>query len=107
MKKITKNTTIGEALKINKHAKEILTGFGMHCFACPMSQMETLEEASTVHGIDLNLMIEKLNEQAPVAVNKKIKVSSSSISLGLLCLAKSPAKIAGWSVFTLPSSISS
>ena len=63
MSKITKKTTIGEALKINKNAEQILTGFGMHCVHCPMSQMETLEEAGAVHGIDVELMVKKLNEE--------------------------------------------
>jgi hypothetical protein len=29
-----------------------------------MSQMETLEEASGVHGFDVNLLLEKLNEES-------------------------------------------
>ena len=62
MAKITKTTTIGEALKLNSNAEAILQGFGMHCVHCPMSQMETLEEASAVHGVDVNLMVNKLNE---------------------------------------------
>ena len=33
MKKITKNMTLGEVLEINKNAKTILSGFGMHCFS--------------------------------------------------------------------------
>lgn len=60
--KVTKATQIGEVLAINPDAKEILLGFGMHCFGCPMSQMETLEEASMVHGIDADMVVEKLNE---------------------------------------------
>lgn len=64
MSKITKNTTIGEALKLCPNAETILQGFGMHCVHCPMSQMETLEEAAQVHDIDLELMLEKLNENA-------------------------------------------
>lgn len=62
MSKITKTTTIGEALNLNPDAETILQGFGMHCVHCPMSQMETLEEASAVHGIDVELMVSKLNE---------------------------------------------
>lgn len=62
MAKITKSTTIGEALKINPNAEMILQGFGMHCVHCPMSQMESLEEAGAVHGIDVDLMVTKLNE---------------------------------------------
>lgn len=73
MKQITKDMTIGEVLSINKNAKVILTGFGMHCFSCPMSQMETLEEAGQVHGIDVDLMLQKLNE--PVAVEAKKKAT--------------------------------
>ena len=77
MKKITKNTTIGEAIKINKNATTILTGFGMHCFTCPMSQMETLEEAAMVHGCDVDLMIEKLNEK-PEVKTEKIKLKKNT-----------------------------
>ena len=62
MAKITKDTTIGEVLQLNPNAEEILQGFGMHCVHCPMSQMETLEEAGAVHGIDVELMVSKLNE---------------------------------------------
>ena len=62
MAKITKDTTIGEALKLNPNAEVILQGFGMHCVHCPMSQMESLEEASVVHGFDVNMLLEKLNE---------------------------------------------
>ena len=59
--KLTKDSTIGEALEANENAPEILMGFGMHCFSCPMSRMETLEEASQVHDIDLDLLLDKLN----------------------------------------------
>ena len=59
---ITKTTQIGEVLSLNPNVKEILMGFGLHCFGCPMSQMETLEEAAAVHGVDADLMIEKSNE---------------------------------------------
>ena len=62
MAKITKATTIGEALNLNPNAETILQGFGLHCVHCPMSQMESLEEASAVHGIDVKLLVEKLNE---------------------------------------------
>jgi hydroxylamine reductase len=60
-KKFDKNTTIGEVLAANRKNKVILEGFGMHCFGCPLSQMETLEEASQAHEIDLDFMLEKLN----------------------------------------------
>ena len=59
---VTKTMQIGEVLRINPNVKDVLMGFGLHCFGCPMSQMETLEEAGAVHGVDVDLMIEKINE---------------------------------------------
>ena len=59
---VTKTMQIGEILRLNPNVKDVLMGFGLHCFGCPMSQMETLEEAAAVHGVDVDLMIEKINE---------------------------------------------
>ena len=59
---VTKTTQIGEVLRMNPNVKEVLMGFGLHCFGCPMSQMETLEEAAGVHGVDADLLVEKVNE---------------------------------------------
>ena len=58
---ITKNTKIGELLEVAPEKAEILIDCGMHCIGCPASQMETLEEACEVHGIDVEEVIEKLN----------------------------------------------
>ena len=60
----TKDSTIGDVVEYNEDLADILMGFGMHCLGCPMSQMETLEEAAQAHDIDLELMLEKLNENA-------------------------------------------
>jgi hybrid cluster-associated redox disulfide protein len=60
-KKFTKKSTISEVLQSNRDLKVVLEGFGMHCFGCPLSQMETLEEASNAHKIDLNFLLDKLN----------------------------------------------
>ena len=60
--KITKDTTLGEVLEKYKNAKDVLMGFGMHCFSCPMSRMETIEEASMVHGLDVEFVLKKLKE---------------------------------------------
>lgn len=59
---ITKNTTLGDILDNYQNAQEILTNFGMHCFCCPMSRMETVEEAAAVHAIDPDFMVKKLKE---------------------------------------------
>lgn len=59
---ITKATQIIEILMLNPNVKDVLLGFGLHCLGCPMSQMESLEEACMVHGIDVDVVVEKVNE---------------------------------------------
>ena len=59
---INKDTTIGEILEKAPDKAELLLEVGMHCLGCPASQMETLEEACAVHGIEVNEVIEKLKK---------------------------------------------
>lgn len=59
--KVDKTMTIGELLAAAPDAAPILMEVGMHCLGCPSAQMETLEEAAMVHGIDSDLLIEKIN----------------------------------------------
>ena len=61
MTQITKSTMIGELLQIDQNIAPILLNIGMHCLGCPSSQMESLEEAAMVHGIDSDLLVEKIN----------------------------------------------
>ena len=61
MAKITKDTTIGQALQISQDIIPILLNIGMHCLGCPSSQMETIEEAAMVHGIDVDVLMAKIN----------------------------------------------
>ncbi|MDP4181317.1 MAG: DUF1858 domain-containing protein [Bacillota bacterium] len=60
--KITKDMTIGETIRTNPNAAQILMGFGMGCIGCPSSQAETLSEASEVHGINIDRLLEELNK---------------------------------------------
>lgn len=60
MAEITKNTTIGEALRINRNIAPVLMEIGMHCLGCPSAQGETLEEAAMVHGLDADVLMEKI-----------------------------------------------
>ena len=57
-----KDTTIGEILEKAPEKADLLLEAGMHCLGCPASQMETLEEACEVHGIDADELVEKLNK---------------------------------------------
>ena len=59
---ITKEMKIADVLAIDPNTAEIFMGFGMHCYACPMGSQETLEEASMVHGIELQDLLEALNK---------------------------------------------
>ena len=59
--KIERTTTIGEVLENDPDKIDILLEAGMHCIGCPASQMETLEEACAVHGIDVDELLSKLN----------------------------------------------
>ena len=58
---IDKNMKIGDLLEMAPEKADILLEAGMHCLGCPASQMETLEEACGVHGIDVEEVLEKLN----------------------------------------------
>jgi len=59
---INKDTLIVDALKINPNAAEILMRYGMGCLGCPSSQMETLEQAAMIHGINLEELMNELNK---------------------------------------------
>ncbi len=60
---ITKDMLIGDILRIDSNLAPILLEVGMHCLGCPSSQMESLEDACAVHGMDVNVVLEKLNSQ--------------------------------------------
>lgn len=62
MAKVTKETMIGELLNIDKNITPMLLGIGMHCLGCPSSQMETIEEAAMVHGIDPDDLVADIND---------------------------------------------
>ena len=58
---ITKDTTIADIIKIRPDAAEILMSYGMGCIGCPSAQMERLEQACEIHGLDLEEVLNKLN----------------------------------------------
>lgn len=59
---INKDNTIGEILKLNENAPQILMEFGMGCVGCPSSSAERLEEACLIHGLSLDDLLEALNK---------------------------------------------
>ncbi|MBR3282194.1 MAG: DUF1858 domain-containing protein [Ruminococcus sp.] len=63
MMTVTKDTRIGELLALDTDVSPILLGIGMHCLGCPASQMETIEEAAAVHGVDADELVKALNDK--------------------------------------------
>lgn len=61
MATVNKSTMIGELLQINENVAPILLNIGMHCLGCPSSQMETIEQAAMVHGIDPDMLVDEIN----------------------------------------------
>lgn len=62
MAQVNKNTMIGELLQIDENIAPILLNIGMHCLGCPSSQMETIEEAAIVHGLEPDALVTQIND---------------------------------------------
>ena len=62
IKQVTKEMMIGELLHVNQGVIPILMNAGMHCLGCPSSQMESLEEACAVHGMDADTLVAEIND---------------------------------------------
>lgn len=62
MAKVSKDTMIGELLQIDENVAPLLLNIGMHCLGCPSSQMETIEQAAAVHGIDPDGLVDDIND---------------------------------------------
>lgn len=59
---ITKEMMISEVIQRKPRTIQTLLLIGMGCIGCPSSLMETVEQAAWVHGIDPDMLVEKLNE---------------------------------------------
>jgi hybrid cluster-associated redox disulfide protein len=61
MKKVTKQTIIGDILDAAPDTAVFFLEIGMHCLGCPMSRGESIEEACAVHDTDADALVEKIN----------------------------------------------
>jgi hybrid cluster-associated redox disulfide protein len=61
MAKVEKTMIIGELIRLDENIIPILMREGMHCIGCPSAQMETLEEAALVHGMDPDVLVARIN----------------------------------------------
>ena len=64
---VTKEMTIGEVLKLDRHTAPIFMSFGMHCLGCPVSTGESIQDAAAVHGVDAGKLVDALNEYLATA----------------------------------------
>ena len=62
MAQVTKQMLIGELLQLDPNIAGVLMRAGLHCIGCPSSQMESLEEAAMVHGMDVDVLVEQIND---------------------------------------------
>ena len=62
MAKVSKDMLIGQLLQIDANIAPILMRAGMHCLGCPSSQMESLEEAAMVHGLNADELVANVND---------------------------------------------
>ncbi|MDR2650094.1 MAG: DUF1858 domain-containing protein [Clostridiales bacterium] len=65
MARISKDMVIRDILAVDRGVVPILLQTGMHCLGCPSAQMETLEDAGMVHGMDdaeIDGLVDSINE---------------------------------------------
>jgi hybrid cluster-associated redox disulfide protein len=59
---IRADMTLGDIMNNKPEIIPILMDAGMHCISCPAALMETLEEASMVHGIPIEELMQYIKE---------------------------------------------
>ncbi len=62
MKKVTKDTIIMDALRIDEGTAKFFLEIGMHCLGCPSASGESIEQACMVHGADADELVDRINE---------------------------------------------
>ena len=73
--KITGDMLIGEIISEYPEVAPTLMGVGMHCLGCPSSQMESLQMACEVHGLEPEDVIRAVNDRlAEIEERKQIEI---------------------------------
>jgi len=54
---------------------ELFSEIGMHCLGCHLSEDETVEEACTVHGVDVEPFLARVNELMEFKLTKQTLIS--------------------------------
>lgn len=58
---ITSDMTIASVMKLDPQVAPVFMSFGMHCLYCPHASAESIKDASAVHGVDVEKLVEALN----------------------------------------------
>ena len=58
----TKDTSIRDLLALDEGIEELLAKRGMHCTGCPSAVSETVEQACTVHNLDVDEILTCIND---------------------------------------------
>ncbi|MDA3732750.1 DUF1858 domain-containing protein [Niameybacter massiliensis] len=61
-KQVSKDMVIGQLIQVDRGIIPILMRAGMHCLGCPSAQMESIEDACAVHGMDVDVLIQEIND---------------------------------------------
>ena len=71
MPQVNKEMIIADILSVDPSIAPILMAAGMHCIGCPSAQGESLEDAAMVHGLDADILVNRINEYLKVKAEKK------------------------------------
>ena len=63
MAKISTDMLVGQIVNEQPELIDTLLEAGMHCLGCPSSQMESLEDACMVHGLNPDILAAALNKK--------------------------------------------
>ncbi len=59
---VTKDSIIGDVLRADVSTAKYFLEIGMHCLGCPSATGESIEMACSVHGVDADELVDKLND---------------------------------------------
>ncbi len=63
MAKITKDMRIGEVMKKYPQTRKVfIKHFGAGCFTCPGADNEDIYFGSTIHNVDMAVVLDELND---------------------------------------------
>lgn len=75
---ITKDMLVSEIVSKHPTTVPIMLAYGLHCFECGASELETLEEGTIGHGMtqdDLEMILKDVNEEAEKEEEKSVQKS--------------------------------